>query len=292
MKKVTNIIWQAKLEKKRNWLKATKLLQDGIREFPTEISLYQELADIYYAKRLIRKAISIYQKALSFKQDEDFILMRIGNCFLSLNEYRIALDYYKNIKDETPELLYNRAFAYSKINRIDDSIEILKKVITLKLTSEIPFVFLAELYFTKKQFETAIGYLNKAENIFGKQGTFHYLKGLAYSNQKNWLKAFVEFQKAEKLKANSSHFYRLYGIASEKIGRTSQAIDNLLSSIKISPTDPANYIELIKIYLAHDRIQEAYRIIRSSQKSVPLSFSLSLLHQQILSRLEQRNYKF
>ncbi len=292
MKRINNIIWQAKLEKRRNWLKATKLLQDGIREFPSEVSLYQELAEIYYAKRLTRKAISIYQKALSFKQNEDFIRTRIGNCFLSLNEYRIALDYYKKTEIETPELLYNIAFAYSKINRIDDSIEILKKVITLKLTSEIPFVFLAELFFMKKQFETAIGYLNKAESIFGKQGTFYYLKGLAYSNQKNWLKAYVEFQKAEKLKANSSHFYRLYGIASEKIGRTSQAIDNLLNSIRISPTDPANYIELIKIYLAHDRILEAYRVVQSSQRNVPLSFSLSLLHQQILNRLDQRSERY
>jgi len=286
MEKVESILWQAKMQKKRNWLQVRKLLLDGIKQFPQETALYLELGTLYESKKMFRKAIDIYQKAIEIVNYDYQIFYRIGNCFIAINEFSIAVDYYERIEDPFPEILYNTAYAYSRIGKTEKAILILKKVLEYPVVSQIPYVFIAELYFSQRQYDKVIHYIEIAENKFGKQGTFFYLRGLAFSHQRIWLKTYFEFQQAEKLKFETPVFFRSYGIACEKIGKTEKAVELLLKSIKLAPEDPTNYIELINIYLSHGRILEAARLVKTSQKNVPISFTLSLLKQQIKRRLE------
>ena len=289
MNKIENILWQAKLQKNKNWLKVRKLLKEGLEEFPEEKELMLALADLYLSKKIYRKAIEQYQKALELDRNNEFTIFRIGNCFLSLNEYRIAIDYYEKLEKQFPELLYNLAFAYSKIGRVDKSLEILTNLLNFKVNSELPYLFLAELYFSKNKFKKAIEYIDKAEKSFGKRGTICYLRGLAYFQLRNWLKAYVEFQHAEKLKVGSFHFYRNFGLTCEKIGKTSEAINLILKSVKLSPLDPVGYIELIKIYLVHNRYMEAYSMVQLAKRNVPFSITLSMLYNQILKKINKHN---
>jgi tetratricopeptide (TPR) repeat protein len=285
--KIDNILWQAKFLRENNWLKARKLLKESIKECPEDIRLYKELADLYFSKKLFLKAIQIYQDILSFNKDNSDTLFRIGNCFLSIKEYMLALEYYNEVTEKFPELYYNKSFAYSKIGKIDESIKTIKKLLSFKSSSEIPYIFLAELFFSQKKYSKAIEYLSKAEKLFGKQGNLYYLKGLAYSHLNKWLKSYVAYQKAEKMKVESYHFFRGFGLVCEKIGKIEQAIDNLLKSIKLAPSSATSYMDLIRIYLDHDRIMEAYSIIQHAKKNIPFSISLSLLYNQILQKIKQ-----
>jgi len=286
LKEINNILWKARFYKKKNWLKVRKILQEGIEEFPQEKSLHMELAELYINKKLFKKAIETYQRILEFDDNDSQVFFLIGNCFLFLKEYKIAIEYYDKIKHYFPEFLYNKAVAYTKIGRKDKGVEIIEKLLKFSTTSEIPFIFLAELHFSQHNYSKAIEVVNITEKKFGKNGNLFYLRGLAFSRLFKWIQAYIEFQAAEKMKFSSSHFYRSYGLTSEKIGKTPKAIYCLLKSINLAPSDPTSYIELIKLYLSHNKIFEAYSVLKFAQKAVPFSFPLSILRTQIMDKLK------
>lgn len=285
MKEIDKLIWQSRLQRHKNWLKVRNLLLDGINKFPKNREIYLELADLYVSKNIYRKAIEVYQRVLWFNKEDQFILLRIGNCFLSLKEYSLAIDYYNMIQKPEAEMLYNKSFAFSRLGKSDDAIKNLEKIFEYNLTSNIPYILMAELQFSKRQYRKAIEYIEISEEKFGKNKTHFYLKGIAFSHLNQWLKAYMEFHKADKMHLESAQFFRAFGIANEKIGKTAKAIDLLLRSINLAPSDPSGYIELINLYLKHNRVLEAYNIMRNSKNNIPLSFAISLLQRQITERL-------
>ena len=49
-KKLNNILWQAKMQLKTNWMEAKRILQTGMDEFPDNIELHLFMAEIYFSK--------------------------------------------------------------------------------------------------------------------------------------------------------------------------------------------------------------------------------------------------
>lgn len=286
MDRIENILWQTKYLKDKNWLKVKNLLQQAISEYPEDSRLHFELAELYYSKKLFVKAINTYQQIIYLDGENDEINFRIGNCFLALKEFLLAIDYYEKVEDFFPELYYNKAYTYSKLGKVETSIGIMEDLLVNQTNSEIPYIFLAELLFNQKEYNRALEYLEEAESLFGKQSSIFYLKGIAYFHLENWLKSYLEFKQAENLKLESYHFYRAYGLTCEKIGKTEEGIRNLLRSIKLDPLSATSYLELIRIYLDHDRVMEAYSIMQHARRNIPFSISLSLLYNQILQRID------
>ncbi len=285
MKTIDNILWQVKYLQKQNWLKAKELLNSGLEQYPNNRKLLFALAKMYQNKKLYKKAIDNYQTILESHPDDDSVLFQISNCFLFLKEYRLSLDYLNRTKTEFPALLYNKAYAYSKVKDIDSGIEVLKKIHKYKVKNNLPYIFLAELYFMKKRYKEALELLDIAEKSFGKKGAINYLRGLIHVNKNNYLKAYVEFQLAEKLKVRNANFYRNYSRACQQIGKNSKAIDVLRKSIRNSPFQVDSYIELIKLYLKLDLKYEAYALAEQALKNSPYSVALSILYNKIKKTL-------
>ncbi|MBN1327780.1 MAG: tetratricopeptide repeat protein [Candidatus Cloacimonetes bacterium] len=291
MDKINKVLFQVKYQKDKNWLKVKKLLLETISEYPENAQLYQALAELYFSKKLYSKAIGAYTRLREIDKTDQEIPFKIANCFLSLREYKLAIDYYESSPIIFQELLYNKAYAYSRLGDYEQSIEIMKQLVKYPINSELPLIFLAELYFTQSNYHQAILYLNKAERMFGKQSTIFYLRGIAYSHLERWLKAYWEFKYADQMKMVNHHLYRGYGIACDKIGKTAEAIDLLLQSIKLSPKNTAGYLDLIRIYLENNRVMEAYTIIQHARKNLPASISLTLLYNQIMQKMENLSRK-
>ncbi len=288
MDDIQNIIWQVKFERKRNWLHAVRILEESLLLHDNDPFLLTEMGDIYTGKKLHKKAIEMYQKALEKDSKEPNLLFKIANCYLSMNEMNIALYYYDQMGDPFPEAKYNKAIALSRVNRVAESIVLLEELIQIRPDSELPYFFLIEQYLSQKEYDKAIERLNLTEQIFGKSGKISFLRGIANTYQKNWLRAFVEFQDADKLQYSSANFYRAYGITSEKIGKSEQAIEYLLRSIRKEPFNITTYLDLINIYIAHERLLEAHRIVEHARKIGPFSSSLSLIHNKILHLIKTK----
>jgi len=275
----------------KNWLESTRILQQGLKQFPDNIDILLFLAEIYFSKKLHRKAVGVYHQILKIDPQNQTAMFQLANAFMTFNEYKLAIDYYNRMSSISPEQLYNKAYAYSKIGRNDKSIQILRSIFNYKISSILPYIFLAELYFLEGEHTKSIHTLEETEKKFGKRGNISYLKGLAYYNLKNILKAYIEFETAEKLQIRSANFYKNYALTCDKIGKTEKAIELLKDGIKKNPFDPVVYIELIQILIKHDRYGEAYTVAELSKKSVPFSVTLSMLRDKIAMKLDDKKHR-
>lgn len=253
MDRLKQVLFKAQSNKKINWLLSKKVLEDAIEEFPNEKKVYLELAQLLNSKKMFADAIKNYQKALMYDKNNSDIIFKIGTCFLNLNEYALALDYYNKIEDDFPELLYNKAFALSKMDKTDESIEYIKELIATNPSNDIPYLFLSELYYSQGLFKKAIEILTKAERIFGEKAAIFFIKGSAYSQTGKWLQAVSNYSKAYKLNFNYPTFYRNYAIALENIGSINKAIEIFEKSLKSDINDFPTYFHLIKLYIAKQR---------------------------------------
>lgn len=280
-----NIIWKAKYLQKKNWLSAVKVLKEGIEEFPDNGELHEELGKVYSNKKLYKKAIEHYQKALNTSANTNNLNFKIGNAYLSLKKARLAINYYNKIEENFPEAMYNKAIALTNINKRKESIIILQTIVEKFPKTQIAYYFLVEQLLYEKRYKEAVSYLENAENHFGKLGKILFFKGLNYYYMKNWIKAYTEFIKAEKLKFDHAKYYQVYGLCAEKIGNTAQAIELLGKAINKDPFNSNIYIDLTNILFIHDRPYEALKIIKTAQKIDPSSILVRLTVNRILRSL-------
>jgi tetratricopeptide (TPR) repeat protein len=275
------LLWQAKMTMKKNWLSAREILENGTKKYPEELDLLRALGDLYMKKELHKKAIESYQKALKLAPQDEQLLFKNGNCLLMLDEFRLALDQYNQCEVDFPELTYNKAFAYYKLGKIEQSIDLMKKIVKLPQHSEMPLIFITELCFIQRDYKAAIYYMEKAEKTFGPQANLQYLKGLAYFHQQSWLKAFLSFQKADRLKFDSSNFLINYGIVANKIGKYQLAEDIFFRNIHLHPNEGQGYAELINLFLQQKKLKAAEKIARQAKRQKAFSLSLSMAYNKL-----------
>ena len=268
MDRLKQILFKAQSNKKINWLLSKKVLEDAIEEFPNEKQVYLELAELLNSKKMFAEAIKNYQKALEYDSQNPDIIFKIGTCFLSLDEFALALDYYNQIEDDFSELLYNKAFALSKMDRHDESIEYVKELIATNPPNDIPYLFLSELYYSQGLFKKAIEILTKAERIFGEKAAIFFIRGSAYSQLEKWLQAVINYSKAYKLNFNYPRFHRNYAIALEKTGSINRAMDIFNKSIDENNTDFQSYFHLIKLYISKQKYDKALELIERASSFV------------------------
>lgn len=286
MEAVKEILTKVRYTRKMNWLHAEKLLKENLKRFPQSVELSLELADLYFKKKYYRRSISVSQNALLFSDRDEFI-RNTANCFLALREYHLSLNYFNRVKKETPEQLYNKAIALARLKRLDESIKTAHKVIEYNLKSPVPYILLAELHFNKKEFKKTIYYCDQAESITGLCGDICFLRGMAWMAEKNLLKAYWDFHLGEVFDLKNPDYYRSFGIVCEGIGKTPKAIELLLKAIKLAPGRPGAYLELLRIYLLNNMLEDATDLLQQARDSLPGDFPLTMMYNQIIDRLTE-----
>ncbi len=261
MTSLSNMIWQAKCMLKKNWLMAVNILEEAISIYPEEKEPLYELAEIYSKYDKSREAINIYEKILKLDRNDDYTRFKIANNYLALNEPKLAIVYFNEIKEPFPESEYNKAIAYQRLGQDKETISILKEIVNKKYDNDLPYIFLAEQYIKIHEFEKAIEVLNLIISISAETGAILFYKGLCYSYLNNNIKAYVSFQKAEKLNYQSSNFYHAFGISCEKIGKTDEAIEYIEKAISLFPDSSIAYLDLIKILIKNGQFNKAQEVI-------------------------------
>ena len=287
MKKIDNIIWKVRFDKKHNWLEAVDLLKEGLKEFPDNYDLHFELAEIYSKNNFIVKAIEEYQILLSKDSKNSTLLFRTANLYLSLEEYEIALHYFEMINEYFPEIYYNKAISLNRLGKINESISLLEELLHKSPDFEVAYFFLIEQYLAKKKYLLALKKIDFVEKKFGKEGQIFYLRGLSFYYLNWWLQAFVEFGKAKKMNFSSKTFLRIYGLSADKIGKTDFCIKLLKENIELDPTNSYNYIDLINILMKHKKFEEAFKVVDKAKRNIGKSQTVSLLFNKITSEINK-----
>ncbi len=292
MKKINNILWQAKFEAQRNWLKAVKILKNALSEEADRIMrnlMLAQLAEIYVNQKLFIKAIDIYQQILASGNNNSDALFKLANCYLLFGKNEDSLLYYNRMDDVFPEIYYNKAIAYSRLGKIERSITELEKLMLLESTNIIPYYFAAEQMLQIGRYSDAEVLLKKMLSKFSSQGRLHYLLGVACTKQENWLRAYVEFTNSHQEGYESSNLYRQWGLACDKIGKTEKALDYLGISVHTDPANTMLYIDIINILIRERRYVDALEVAARAKEITKLKDYMQKIYDKIKALIDSSN---
>ncbi|UTC89581.1 transglutaminase [Treponema denticola] len=251
-----------------NWELALTLLQDGIKKYPQNDSLFLKLGEIYHNKELYKPAYKILKKGLEINPENSSILFYISGCASSLNKYEEALMYIKNYLRLIP---YDRFAASNygwlcfKCHRPEEGIRFLLD--NIKRYGEDLSVYnsLGTLYNEMFDYEKSKEFYTKA--IKGAEQVNRTYSGSIYYYNKAILESqFYQFDNAiEDAKASldmreRSSGYMMVGELEERRNNFSQALSVYLSAYADDDT-PLSALSIINLYLKTGHIEKAEQYI-------------------------------
>jgi tetratricopeptide (TPR) repeat protein len=286
LNELKNILLRAEVIGKKNWLHAVNILEKAAEEYPRERTVYLTLGDIYSRHRKFEQAIDSYQKAPTIDPKDEHLLFVIGNCYLSLSDYKMSLYYYDQVSDETPELNYNKALAYAYSGEHELSLHYLKALI-LQVSDNINvYYFLVEELLRLHKYSESIDYLNDMEKRFGIQRYQQVLKGFVWNFRKIWLKSFMAFKNADDmLPLNNADHLHTYTQAAWQIGQLDKAIELIKRGLDINPRFNILHEDLIRIYLQKKDFPKAEKALHYAMRMLGNNEPLLLMLKDKLQKL-------
>lgn len=288
---INNILLRAEVVGKKNWLHAVNILEKASDDYPRERSIYLTLGDIYSRHKKFEQAIDSYQKALTIDAGDEQLLFVIGNSYLSLSDYKMALYYYEQVSDDSPELHYNKALAYAYLGDHDLSLHYLKLLIKQVSGNLNIYYFLVEEYLRMHKYKESLQWLDEIEKHFGVQSYQQILTGFVWSFQKIWLKSFMAFKKADELKplSNADHL-QTFAQSSWQIGQLDKAIELLQRALEINPYLNLLHEDLIRVFIQKEDYASAREALQDAMRLTDNSNPILIMLREKIARLEAEQH--
>jgi len=287
---ILNLIMQAEVISKTNWLHAIHLLEQAGDKYPTSIEIYLSMGDVFNRQKRYQEAITSYQKALTISPTDEHLLFIIGGCYLSLGEYRMALVYFDQVQDKSPELYYNQALAYAYLGKHDDCYKNLRLLYKLVPDNLNVCYFLSEELMRLQRFDEALEILDTAERNFGKHAHLMILKAFIWNFKKVWLRTYACFQEADDLVPISNQEYLItFAQAAQKIGLYNKTFTLYNRALEINPYNSVIYEEIIRLSITLEDYQQAQKYLaKAEQNLMHVNSTLELLKGK-LNRLSPKD---
>ena len=283
--KTTNQILRAEAVLKTNWLHALNILAEAEQDDPLDARIHSLRGDIMASQHQHRQAIEAYQKALLLAPDSTHLNYVIGNCYFSMNDFRLALVYYDQIQPPPPEIDYNRALALAYLGRHLESVSILKSVVTDGVRNPYFHYLLIEQLIRLKQYEEALFFTELAQSTVGSTQTLSILKATIFNKQKIWLRAYTCYTEANNsMRLIMAEHLHPYAISAWQIGQLEEATELLEKTLRVDPYSSAAYEDILRLLIERDRPNQARKVLADARKNLGrLSPVLRLIQERLLS---------
>lgn len=158
-------------------------------------------------KRDYKAAIELYYKALAQEDgDKIFILNKIAQCYLALNNYDKAIYNYENIIQLDPQNIdsyLSLAKVLETINDRQQAIDTLKKALSLQPNNTTLLEYLLTLFIDNKEYVKAYDFLKTKLINLQPTSANYYLLGELSLIRNNTDDAFVYFTKSAEVNPNN-----------------------------------------------------------------------------------------
>jgi tetratricopeptide (TPR) repeat protein len=182
--------------------KALEFFEKAVKFHPQKARAYHNLGILYSQIDRIDDAVFYLNRAAELDPQNPASLRQLGVIYLykemyqqSINQFDKAL--WRNINDIESRL--GKSLAYWKIEEYDFALAEIYKMENLGIKFDRMELLLANIYYFKKKYNTAIKYAKADEVLNSKKPEGHYLLGLLYDLQGEKEKAKFEFDEAFKI---------------------------------------------------------------------------------------------
>lgn len=227
------------------------LLLADKKGYVDKFSLNIQLADIYYVKEDLKKALNYAQKAVKiFDGDyESFYLLakiyialnKNGNVIKSL-EKCLALGY----KDE---IIYGgMALAAYNMKRYNKALEYVNQALFIDNSAASANFLKCQILTDMEKHEAALEACKKAIQSNSSVSEFYTKCSFLYTNLKDYNKALKYANIAIAINPDDSYAYYLKGFVLSRFGQYSPAIESFKRVIQMDPTAPENFEDICECY--------------------------------------------
>ena len=240
-----------------NYENAVRIIEEGKKHFPRNAELRLLLADLYYDEELYNLALEEYQDAVQMQGEEYLILVQISRC-------------------------------YGKLNREQESIATLKRILELYPESITPIDDLGWMYFKTHQLEEGEQLLLEAIEQFGPDRGIFMTLGTLYSglydyenSKKYYLRAVDDALEGEDLYFASVAYYNL-SLLEHSFYRYNSALRYTEESIQMVDRAPGHLArgELFQSRLDFKRASLEYQTAMLKDTTPLSKVNLALLYQK------------
>ena len=176
---------------------------------------------------------------------------------------------------------YNLGLAYTRMERYDDAIDLLKKAIEIKPNESETHFQLGLIYLGQKKYNEAANAFKETVRIdpFHAQGHAHL--GLAYQKQGCHQEAIRTLERASHIKYDNPEVFRNLGEAYRETGQPKEALRSLNEAARLDPRDEQVHYQLGLIHFDSEAFpsarEELQKAININPKIVDAHFHFGLV---------------
>ena len=239
---------------------ALKLLDyvEKLNPLDEEISLQK--ADIASKNGDHKSSIKFLNKALELSSDPFEIWNLLGMEHLLAEEFDEASYFFKNCVEENPldySALYNLLYSYDHLNKNEESILVLNKILEIIPYSEVAWHQLGLALLKKGNQKEALSAFDFAIFSDDKFTGAYIEKGKLLEKMGRINEAIDNYGIALKTNDPSAFVFQSIGRCHETLGNNTLAIKYYLKAIHLEPSNENSWVKLIEYYMAQGQYKKA-----------------------------------
>ena len=222
-------------------------IESNIDLMPDKALSYFYLADIYYEKGVLDKAIESHYKSLQIRPDDAIVHYNIGYALNTLGRFDEAILHFievLRINHSFSKAHSELAYALARQGRLDEAIEHYNEVLRIEPNNVKAHSNLGGVFTKQGRFDEAIAHFTEALRIEPDFADAHNNLGYALARSRKFDRAIEHYTEALRIKPNFADAHYNFGVALARQGKLDEAIAHFIKAIQIKPNGAEVYYNL------------------------------------------------
>lgn len=220
------------------------------------------------AVKYLKRAMDVYKEGMKVYRLDDAWSYWLGRAYLANDQPAEAIRY---LNEAAGSSLADPTRKYNDMPPTYYQVKFMKEYyIPLAPSTSVCYFWLGRAYFSHGDYEAGIAAAQKAIGLNPRDPDYYALLGACLRGAGKYNEAVAAVMKAIEFEPRSSYYWLLATIyRSQK--DYDKAVESFKRAINLDPSDPDNYLEIARIYLAEDRYSEAEEILKKAPASPAVS---------------------
>ena len=220
------------------------------------------------AIKYLKRAIDVHKEGMKVYRLDDAWNFWLGRAYLANDQPAEAIRY---LNEAAGSSLADPTRKYNDMPPTYYQVKFMKEYyIPLAPSTSVCYFWLGRAYFYNSDYEAGISAAQKAIGLNPRDPDNYALLGACLRGAGKYNEAVAAVMKAIELEPRSSYYWLLATIYRNQKDYD-RAVESFKRAINLDPSDPDNYLEIARIYLAEDRYSEAEEILKKAPASPAVS---------------------
>ena len=249
-----------------------KTVESGIDLMPDKALSYFYLADLYYKKGMLDKAIENHYKSLQIRPDDAIVHYNIGYVLNTLGRFDEAIPHFidalrigRSFSKAHSEL----AYALARQGRFDEAIEHYSEVLRIEPNNVKAHSNLGGVFTKQGRLDEAIVHFAEALRIEPDFADAHHNLGYALARKRKFDKAIEHYTEALRINPDFADAHYNFGVALARQGKLDEAIAHFIKAIQIKPDGAEAYYNLGVALALQGKFDEAITNFKEALRIKP-----------------------